>query len=67
MAKTNKEAKIKRLVDILRSHGIEMSVAACGCCQSPWVSFSYRGERILMDEEDCIFSTKKGNKDANVL
>ena len=68
MAKTNRQAKIDRIVKILRDNGIHMSVNACGCCESPWVSFKYRGEVIVQDEDMFSFTTefKKGNDNANV-
>jgi hypothetical protein len=52
------EEKIKRVVDILKSHGIEMAVGGCGCCGSPWVYFKYNGEVILDNEDDTYFDTE---------
>lgn len=45
----------QKMIDILRSHGIEMNVGGCGCCGSPWVSFRYKGELIVDGEEECQF------------
>ncbi len=50
-----KEEKIEKMKEILKSHDIEMSVDGCGCCGSPWVSFVFKGEEII-DEEECNFS-----------
>ena len=52
------QAGIERMKHILRSHDIEMDVGACGCCDSPWVTFIYKGERILDREEYCEFATE---------
>ena len=50
----------KKLVEhILRTCGIEMSVNACGCCGSPWVTFKYHGETILDDCDDVIIDTTR--------
>ncbi len=51
------EAKAK-MIEILKSHGIEMSVGACGCCSSPWVTFKYKGETIIEDSEWAGFNTE---------
>ena len=53
----DKEKKLERIIKILKSHGIEMSVGGCGCCRSPWVSFAYNSEVILNDENVVCFST----------
>lgn len=50
--KTGKE----RMVEILKSHGIEMKVGGCGCCGSPWVTFEYKGETIF-DDDNAYFDT----------
>ena len=44
-------SKIK-IEEILKEHGIKMSIGGCGCCSSPWVSFEYKGEMIINDEDD---------------
>lgn len=43
---------IERMKKILESHGIEMSVGGCGCCGSPWVTFMYKGE-VIIDDDNC--------------
>lgn len=55
-----KHAAKTRMIEILRTHGIMMSVGGCGCCGSPWVRFQYKGEDILLNswynvEPDCDF------------
>ena len=47
-----------RVIEILKAHGIEMSVAGCGCCGSPYVSFKYKGEFIIKNEENFCFDTE---------
>jgi hypothetical protein len=51
------EERIKKVKEILKANDIEMSVGGCGCCGSPFVSFSYRGEVIVEDEDDFKFDT----------
>lgn len=46
----------QRMIEILKSHGIEMKVDGCGCCGSPWVKFEYHGETIV-DKQDAGFDT----------
>lgn len=43
---------------ILRSLRIEMNVGACGCCDSPWVTFKYKGRLILDNVTRCNLDTK---------
>jgi len=50
-----KEQKIEQVKKILADHGIKMSVSACGCCDSPWVSFEYDGLVIADSEHDFNF------------
>lgn len=49
--KTEKDKDKARVIEILKSHGIEMEIGGCGCCGSPWVTFSYRGEVIASHDE----------------
>ncbi len=55
------KAAKQRMIDILKSHGIDMCVGGCGCCGSPWVTFKYNGE-IIFDVEDSYagFNTEDG-------
>ena len=54
-----KKERLELVKKILIDNGIEMSVGACGCCSSPWVTFIYKGEEILNDkDEDCSFDTE---------
>lgn len=43
------ETAVRRVEEILRSHGIRMKVDGCGCCESPRVSFAYNDEVIACD------------------
>lgn len=52
------EENIRKAERILRSFGIEMKVGACGCCDSPWVTFKYKGKTILDDVSRCDLDTK---------
>ena len=36
------EEQIKKVKEILKDNDIDMSVGGCGCCGSPFVSFSYK-------------------------
>jgi hypothetical protein len=36
-----------------------MSVGACGCCASPWITFIYKGEVILDDIYNINFNMIK--------
>jgi len=52
------EERIESIKEILKEHEIEMNVGGCGCCGSPWVSFSYKGDVILDDECGANFATE---------
>lgn len=52
-----KEAELKRVTEILASHGIRMSVWGCGCCDSPEIKFEYQEEMI----------TEQGRSDFNMF
>lgn len=52
----NQETRIEWVKEVLRSHGIKMEVGSCGCCESPWVAFEYRGEMLLDSMKNCGFS-----------
>jgi len=54
----NSTDAINKMITILKSHEIEMSVDGCGCCGSPYVSFKYKNEFIIKDEENCVFDTE---------
>ena len=56
--KTDKDDGMKRMINILKEHGIEMSVGGCGCCGSPWVTFKYNGD-IIFDDDDANFYTSE--------
>ncbi len=46
-----------RMIEILKRNDIEMKVEGCGCCGSPWVTFKYKGEIVLLDVEELNFDT----------
>lgn len=58
-----KRTGLIRMISILKEHQISMSVGGCGCCGSPDVTFSYKGEEIL-DADCCNFSTDEDNKES---
>jgi hypothetical protein len=41
------ETAVDKIKRILTSHGIQMSVEGCGCCDSPTVTFIYNDEVIV--------------------
>lgn len=49
----------KRLVKILRSHGIYMDIGGCSCCESPWIKAIYENEIIIDCEGIQINMTKE--------
>lgn len=50
--KVNREKKEKeKVIKILSRHEIRMNIGGCGCCESPWVEFEYKGEMITDQEE----------------
>ena len=56
-----KETAKKIMTKILDEAGIELSIGACGCCDSPWVKFIYKGDTIA-DYEYFRFSNLKEDK-----
>lgn len=58
MSEESKKTSEERMIEILKSHGIEMKVGGCGCCGSPWVTFKYNGETIV-DGDDVKFDTEE--------
>ena len=42
-----KQAELDRAYKLLREHGFELGVGACGCCDSPWIHLKYQGETIF--------------------
>jgi uncharacterized Zn finger protein (UPF0148 family) len=46
---------VKRMTEILASHGIRMSVGGCGCCGSPYVRFEADGEVIMPEADNVAF------------
>lgn len=55
----NKQKQIEKMKKILVEHGIEMKVEGCGCCGSPWVTFTYKGKKIVDEVDDCVFDTQE--------
>lgn len=56
------EQKIERIEKILKKHNIRIKIGGCGCCGSPWVSFEYKGEIILSNEDGCNMDMFAENK-----
>lgn len=56
---TEKQEAIDRMIDILKSHGIEMCVWGCGCCGSPAILFEYKGETIYNGEGETVDTREK--------
>ena len=52
-----KQQGIIKMIEILRSHDIVMTVRGCGCCGSPGVEFHYKGEKIV-DADCCNFTSR---------
>ena len=40
-----------KVIRILENAGIKMDVGGCGCCGSPWVKMTYKGELIFDGNE----------------
>lgn len=36
-----------KLVALLKDHGFQLNINACGCCESPWITAWFKGEKIL--------------------
>ena len=49
MSTNNTPENIRRVADLLESHGFRIEVGGCGCCGSPWLKLEYQGELILDD------------------
>jgi hypothetical protein len=45
--KEKSQVQIERAKKILKSHDIEMDIWGCGCCDTPVVKFTYKGEVIF--------------------
>lgn len=54
------EENKKRIKQILDELGIELKIGGCGCCGSPWVTFKYKGEAIVEDEDYFPFDNTVG-------
>ena len=39
-----------KLIELCKSLGIRIEVGGCGCCESPWLRFEYKGEMIFDDD-----------------
>ena len=52
----------EKMKEILESLGIELAIWGCGCCDSPWVTFKYKGETIVNDESPFNFDNISGKE-----
>jgi hypothetical protein len=59
------ELHLPKLMAILRQHGIEMNIGSCGCCDSPWVSAWYKGEKIVDNAWSASFDMVDPEKEKN--
>jgi hypothetical protein len=53
--------KTQKLRDFLEEHDIGLEIWACGCCDSPQVKVTFKGE-IVVDEEEFVFSNIEANE-----
>ena len=44
MKDENNTLRLQDVMAILREKGITMSLGGCGCCGSPWMTFTYEGK-----------------------
>lgn len=63
---SEKTDKLKEMIAILKSHGIEMKVGGCGCCGSPWVKFECNG-KLVFDDDLAEFDTQEEPYEGNYL
>lgn len=59
------ESAVRQVEEILRSHEIRMAVWACGCCESPKVSFEYKGKMIVDNVVNFSFDMIDPSDDAS--
>lgn len=57
----------ERMRQILEELGIEMDIAGCRCCESPRVTFKYKGETIVNDEGYFSFCNIKKEYEETML
>ncbi len=60
-----RKVNLPKLIEILKQHGIEMNVDACGCCDSPWISAWYKGEKIVENAMNGSFSMREDKEEKN--
>lgn len=46
-SKEQQEQDQKKFERLLKEHGFELYVSGCGCCGSPTVIASYKGEELI--------------------
>ncbi len=54
--------EIQEMIKILENLYIEMKVGGCGCCNSPWITFIYKGKVIVNNEQNASFCTEAFGK-----
>lgn len=47
--------------NILSGAGIKMDISGCGCCGSPSVKMTYKGE-VIIDDDDAGFIMHEENR-----
>ncbi|WP_271144032.1 hypothetical protein [Brevundimonas sp. NIBR10] len=44
--------QIARAKELLATHGFQMAVSACSCCDGAWIRLTHDGEPIIFDPEN---------------
>ena len=51
---SKEEKEIERFKKLMGEHGFKIDIWGCGCCGSPSIDVSYKGEEILCTEGEEI-------------
>lgn len=60
--KARERAEIDRVTSTLRQYGLEIDIGGCGCCNSPWVKLTHKGE-VVVDAENFNIYMTEGERD----